>query len=94
MHDVPNLASLPSVSAMKPDDLAKARSAFGEKDEFPDHDCDGIPDDVDEDVDNDGLLDRTQDSDWDGDINTQDKDDDNDGGFKNSQLPFSTTIKL
>ncbi|CAH8534421.1 unnamed protein product [Heterobilharzia americana] len=44
-----------------------------------DHDCDGIPDDIDEDVDNDGLLDRTQDSDWDGLLNHIDEDDDNDG---------------
>ncbi|KAF7259266.1 hypothetical protein EG68_03140 [Paragonimus skrjabini miyazakii] len=44
-----------------------------------DHDCDGIPDDVDEDTDNDGLLDRTQDSDWDGELNHVDLDDDNDG---------------
>ncbi|KAA3676735.1 heat shock protein 90kDa beta [Paragonimus westermani] len=44
-----------------------------------DHDCDGIPDDIDEDIDNDGLLDRTQDSDWDGELNHVDLDDDNDG---------------
>ncbi|XP_018651356.1 putative endoplasmin [Schistosoma mansoni] len=44
-----------------------------------DHDCDGIPDDIDEDIDNDGLLDRTQDSDWDGLLNHVDEDDDNDG---------------
>ncbi|CAL8077034.1 unnamed protein product [Calicophoron daubneyi] len=44
-----------------------------------DHDCDGIPDDIDEDIDNDGLLDRTQDSDWDGLLNHVDLDDDNDG---------------
>ncbi|TNN18814.1 Endoplasmin isoform 1 [Schistosoma japonicum] len=44
-----------------------------------DHDCDGIPDDIDEDIDNDGLLDRTQDSDWDGILNHVDEDDDNDG---------------
>ncbi|CAH8850009.1 unnamed protein product [Trichobilharzia szidati] len=44
-----------------------------------DHDCDGIPDDIDEDIDNDGLLDRTQDSDWDGLLNHIDEDDDNDG---------------
>ncbi|KAK4471639.1 hypothetical protein MN116_005048 [Schistosoma mekongi] len=44
-----------------------------------DHDCDGIPDDIDEDIDNDGLLDRTQDSDWDGMLNHVDEDDDNDG---------------
>ncbi|VDO07929.1 unnamed protein product, partial [Rodentolepis nana] len=46
---------------------------------YDDHDCDGIPDDVDDDVDNDGLLDRTQDSDWDGLLNHVDDDDDNDG---------------
>ncbi|KAL7064494.1 hypothetical protein AAHC03_05436 [Spirometra sp. Aus1] len=46
---------------------------------FEDHDCDGIPDDEDEDIDNDGLLDRTQDSDHDGELNHVDEDDDNDG---------------
>ncbi|VDK34869.1 unnamed protein product [Dibothriocephalus latus] len=46
---------------------------------FEDHDCDGIPDDEDEDIDNDGLLDRTQDSDHDGLLNHIDDDDDNDG---------------
>lgn len=46
---------------------------------YEDHDCDGIPDDEDDDVDNDGLLDRTQDSDWDGLLNHVDDDDDNDG---------------
>lgn len=49
---------------------------------YEDHDCDGIPDDQDDDVDNDGLLDRTQDSDWDGLLNHIDDDDDNDGGSR------------
>ena len=48
---------------------------------YEDHDCDGIPDDQDDDIDNDGLLDRTQDSDWDGLLNHVDEDDDNDGWF-------------
>lgn len=46
-----------------------------------DRDCDGIPDEQDVDIDNDGLIDRTQDSDRDGLINTEDDDDDNDGEF-------------
>ena len=50
---------------------------------YEDHDCDGIPDDRDDDIDNDGLLDRTQDSDWDGLLNHVDEDDDNDGKFCN-----------
>ncbi len=44
-----------------------------------DKDCDGIPDEEDDDMDNDGKLDRTQDSDWDGQLNHIDDDDDNDG---------------
>ncbi|VEL17416.1 unnamed protein product [Protopolystoma xenopodis] len=46
-----------------------------------DKDCDGIPDEIDEDMDNDGMLDRTQDSDWDGTLNWVDDDDDDDGEF-------------
>lgn len=44
-----------------------------------DKDCDGIPDEEDDDMDNDGKIDRTQDSDWDGLLNHIDDDDDNDG---------------
>lgn len=44
-----------------------------------DKDCDGIPDHLDNDMDNDGKIDRTQDSDMDGDLNHVDDDDDNDG---------------
>lgn len=50
---------------------------------YEDHDCDGIPDDIDDDIDNDGLLDRTQDSDHDGLLNHIDDDDDNDGKATN-----------
>lgn len=44
-----------------------------------DKDCDGIPDHIDNDLDNDGKIDRTQDSDMDGLLNHIDEDDDNDG---------------
>ncbi|OON21210.1 hypothetical protein X801_02886 [Opisthorchis viverrini] len=43
-----------------------------------DKDCDGIPDHLDNDQDNDGKIDRTQDSDMDGILNHVDEDDDND----------------
>ncbi|VDP47056.1 unnamed protein product [Schistosoma curassoni] len=44
-----------------------------------DHDCDGIPDNLDPDDDNDGYFDSKQDSDRDGILNEFDDDDDNDG---------------
>ncbi|VEL34910.1 unnamed protein product [Protopolystoma xenopodis] len=44
-----------------------------------DRDCDGIPDHLDPDDDNDGFFDKKQDSDRDGILNEYDDDDDNDG---------------
>ncbi|VDK31206.1 unnamed protein product [Dibothriocephalus latus] len=55
--------------------LNKRMAAVG----WSDRDCDGIPDHLDPDDDNDGYFDKKQDSDRDGILNEYDDDDDNDG---------------